>query len=442
MIIRFIIALTLITGLASAQCTLKIDSIRRSDVSCNGAKDGSIMVFSSAGSGAVSFSNGAVGSEILPLQGFNDASTISTISGTGPSNKWWSPSSCNSGAWFSHSSAEGCISGSAKYTGKTFTYNGCFLRSPQINMNGIDKITISFDITHSFSVNRPNDNLNFSVWVNNKYLSISSAIAINGVVGKTLYFNKQRNCERVEVTVDLSSVPSSSRSDFYFYFNSDSQYSNSLPYYVLLDNVSISKSAPVQTNNIFSNLSPGSYIIKAFDASGCSYVLSTPVVIAEPAAVKPIIYVNQSELSTSDFISYQWYLNGSPIQGGTGKKHVVVQNGTYMVEVMDAQGCKGLSDPFNYITTNNNNNKVSKEPYRAYPNPFSDFIEIKIPNNSTKQPLEVALYNMIGTVVYKGEVLPGGQMTIPAENLPGGNYFLKITGGSLNEVKRFVKRND
>lgn len=52
------------------------------------------------------------------------------------------------------------------------------------------------------------------------------------------------------------------------------------------------------------------------------------------------------ELSASpeDAASYQWWLNGSPIDGATSQTYVATGAGTYSVNVSDAFGCSGTSD--------------------------------------------------------------------------------------------------
>lgn len=51
-------------------------------------------------------------------------------------------------------------------------------------------------------------------------------------------------------------------------------------------------------------------------------------------------------LSTQSFSGYQWYLNGSPIQGATGQSYTAVEAGTYTVFVTNAWGCSAESPGF------------------------------------------------------------------------------------------------
>jgi hypothetical protein len=333
---------------ASAQCTLSIDSVLSSAVSCNGLNDGEITVFASGGNGAISFSNTAGGEVVSPNQPFDAATALSNASGSGPTNRWWSPSSCTGGASFQFSATQGCPAGSATYTGPFSGFAGCFLRSPQLNMNGIDLVTATFDLSNSFAANRPNDRLRFYVWVNNGYLSVPAAYTVNGNSGQFLNFNQANTCAPITVTVNLSSVPSNSRSDFLFYIEANCQYNNCTPYLAVVDNIVISEAAPTQASNVFSGLPAGNYPITVSDASGCQVSLPAPVTITQPpvltvsTTVFPATTVGGNQGSAIANVSggngaYTFAWNTNPPQNTAQASGLSA--GTYSVTVADAEGC-------------------------------------------------------------------------------------------------------
>ena len=234
----FIALLSLQILKLSAQCTLVIDSVITENVTCNGLSNGSMTVYASGGNGAISFSGSAGGGTVIsPNQPFDASNSISTASGSGPTNRWWSPSSCGGGAFFQYNVAQGCPAGSALYSGNSSGFAGCFLRSPQLNMNGIDDVVVSFDLTNSFSASRPNDRLRFYAWVNNGYLSVPAAYSVNGVSGQYYNFSQAGSCTPVSVSVDLSTIPTNNRSDFFFYIEANCQYNNCTPYQAIVDNI-------------------------------------------------------------------------------------------------------------------------------------------------------------------------------------------------------------
>jgi len=57
---------------------------------------------------------------------------------------------------------------------------------------------------------------------------------------------------------------------------------------------------------------------------------------------------NASALSTDDYMTYQWIMDGMDIPGATAQSHVPTQNGTYAVRVTDDRGCAGTSAGWNF----------------------------------------------------------------------------------------------
>jgi len=62
---------------------------------------------------------------------------------------------------------------------------------------------------------------------------------------------------------------------------------------------------------------------------------------------QPVIHRMDLLLSTSTFVTYQWYFNGQPIDGATTATCPIVDTGHYMVTVTDSEGCTGTSE--NYL---------------------------------------------------------------------------------------------
>lgn len=69
--------------------------------------------------------------------------------------------------------------------------------------------------------------------------------------------------------------------------------------------------------------------------SATSSVISTNV-LSNPT---PIITQNNVTLSTANFTQYQWYLNGSIINGATAQLYLATESGSYHVETVNSLGC-------------------------------------------------------------------------------------------------------
>lgn len=333
-----------------AQCTLEIQSLTSTPVSCNGQSDGTVTVNAIGGNGALSFSSGGSGSVISPNQPFNTSAALNTASGSGPLNQWWSPSSCTGGPYI-YSSTLGCPAGSAVYNGGSSSFGGCFLRSPQLNMNGIDLVTITFDLSNSYSPTRLNDRIRIYCWVNNSYMSIPANYTINGVSGQFLNFTEARNCQQVTVTVNLSGIPTNNRADFLFYIETSCGYSNCSPYQAIVDNIVISEAAPSQASNQFTGLPSGDFQVTVSDASGCT--VTQTIAVTQPDALvltttsTPSSTIGGNDGTASVTISggnsnpqISW--NTNPIQ--TTSTATGLAAGNYTVNVIDSQGCSAIEN--------------------------------------------------------------------------------------------------
>jgi len=326
-----------------SQCNLVLDSVVQQNVSCNGGSNGEFTAFASGGTAPYTFNTEESFSALLPVQPFN--SNVINNNTTAPTNVWFSPGSCSGGAAFIYNAASGCPPGAAVYNGTFSGFGGCFLRSPTVNMNGIDEAVIQFDFSNSFTASRPNDRMRIYIWVNGGYQS-SLPTTINGTAGNTIFFTELRTCQAMEARINLSSIPTNSRSDFMVYFEANCGYSNCSPFQAILDNIAIGQGAPGQASATFSNLAANTYPLVITDADGCS--VSTQVVITQPAIltgltnVQDVSTVNGSDGSISIIPSggtapYTLTWNTVPPQIITGLSNI--PQGNYSFTLTDANNC-------------------------------------------------------------------------------------------------------
>ena len=169
---------------------------------------------------------------------------LNTVGGSGPTNVWWSPSSCTTGGMIYFASG-GCPAGNVGFDGSFNSFYGCFLRSPAQNCTGLNSVIMTFDLSNSYFATQPNDRVYFNMWAptsaspGGTYIAAS---AVNGSPTDELFFSQLRNCENVEVEFDLSSV--TDKSAILFYLNASCAYNNSNVYSVRFDNISILEGSP------------------------------------------------------------------------------------------------------------------------------------------------------------------------------------------------------
>lgn len=180
---------------------------------------------------------GGSGATVAATQPFNASSALNTTAGSGPTNVWWSPSSCTTGGMVWNGST-GCTGGAVGFSGNWNNFYGCFLRSPAINATGLNTIVMKFDLSNSYFASQPNDRVYFNMWAptagspGGTYINASK---VNGVSTNNLYFTVARNCVSVEVEFDLSTV--TNKSAILFYINAACGYNNSNVYSIWSDNI-------------------------------------------------------------------------------------------------------------------------------------------------------------------------------------------------------------
>ena len=173
----------------------------------------------------------------------------------------------------------------------------------------------------------------------------------------------------------------------------------------------------------------GVYSRTITNAVGCDSVITLNLF------VRPAVIVSASALgfnlsATLGFSTYQWKLNGNVISGANTQTYTAVANGTYSVEVTDANGCKGTSNTVNITGVGIEN--LSNIRLTIYPNPAADIITIKTDERVT----DIDLFNAIGQKINVNLL---SNRLIVIKDLAAGAYSLIIHTTNGNVHKRFVK---
>jgi hypothetical protein len=178
----------------------------------------------------------------------------------------------------------------------------------------------------------------------------------------------------------------------------------------------------------------GDITVTASNSCGTSPA-QTLTVTVNPLPV-PVISMNSSVttdtlISTSAY-TYQWYLNGSILNGENNSVYVPQQNANYTVEVTDLNGCTGTSADFAYLTLGINDN-VSLHTLELFPNPATNFISIH--TNGSLLNNEIKILDITGNIVFKS-VLTNTENKIDVSKFSEGVYF--AVSGTAGE--KFISR--
>jgi hypothetical protein len=149
-----------------------------------------------------------------------------------------------------------------------------------------------------------------------------------------------------------------------------------------------------------------------------------------------IVKLSEFELKTSNPIvgeSYQWYLDGVAISGGTLSTLKVNVPGTYTVQTKDANGCKSPISPLLTILILS----LEKENIGAnvFPNPFHTAIKITFDKDFGNE-VSVSIFDIKGSLIYTKNSVQFNEM-IDLSKLSEGTYLLKLKALESNNTVYF-----
>jgi len=134
------------------------------------------------------------------------------------------------------------------------------------------------------------------------------------------------------------------------------------------------------------------------------------------------------------FVSYQWYLNDTIIIGATNSTYLTSISGNYVVEVIEGNGCSGISYILEFTFQTGLNERNESIPFRIFPNPTNGTIYLECLIN---EPYEVKVLNNLSQVVYEERSLNGKRLAIRLQR--SGIYYLRILVDGDMYVQKVVK---
>jgi len=168
-----------------------------------------------------------------------------------------------------------------------------------------------------------------------------------------------------------------------------------------------------------------------------SSLAATPatVIVHRP---EPQVYVMEDTLFvTETFEAYQWYRNGSLLEGATDSFYVVSLFGNHYVEVTDEYGCTGYSVVMEIGPPNGIDDIVS-ESLMIHPNPASTHLTITIRREVISH---VLLFDITGKELGLPPMLSETEksITLDVSGLPSGIYFGQVLLGESRRSFKWVK---
>ncbi len=145
------------------------------------------------------------------------------------------------------------------------------------------------------------------------------------------------------------------------------------------------------------------FLSKFIDTSSC-YLSSSPI----------LIRVGDTLKTTISYISYQWFLNGTPIAGATNSTYIVMANGLYTLSVRDSNNCKGTSVADSVLLGITN---LHEQSITIAPNPTAG--EVRVIGFS---PTRIQVFDIYSKLIKEANQTK----LISISDLPAGVYFFQL----------------
>ena len=173
------------------------------------------------------------------------------------------------------------------------------------------------------------------------------------------------------------------------------------------------------TASQYTALTSGAYALTVSNTA-CSVNTPTVDVVVFPLPDVPVITTDGSELTASGTGTYQWFLDNVLIDGAVNANYTPEQNGSYTVELTDANGCSSVSEALVWLSTGISNGHT--DGIHIAPNPGTGVFTI---SGAMADRYEVV--DTRGRIVDSGR--SSGDVTrIDLSHVSPGLYYVRIPG--------------
>lgn len=187
------------------------------------------------------------------------------------------------------------------------------------------------------------------------------------------------------------------------------------------------------------SLAADTYNITITDANSCS-TSQMFTVNALPLPTPPTVSVNDNMLTVpSNFLSYQWLLNGQVITGAIYDSYSILESGSYSIEVTGANGCSNTSTE-TFVTFTSLDAISNLEIFNISPNPFSKNILVEI-QVSERKDLKLEILDSNGKIVFLKKINIEEKIVYPIDlqELCSGIYYLNLKSAEGVVGKKIIK---
>jgi len=182
----------------------------------------------------------------------------------------------------------------------------------------------------------------------------------------------------------------------------------------------------------------GQYSIEGTNDAGCFGYSDTITFSVLPLPVAPLITQLGNTLESTPATTYQWWLNGAPINGADQQTYDVYLTGTYAVSITDAEGCAAISDTLFVLSTALA--EPSASDIRIWPVPAANELHVQWPTNIAAAQVKLEVLDAQGRLVERALAVTTGEFVLDLHGWASGIYSLRIEGDAGVQSVRFSVR--
>jgi len=171
------------------------------------------------------------------------------------------------------------------------------------------------------------------------------------------------------------------------------------------------------------------------------YTITEPALLVTTVTASQTYILNASVVGGTPPYSYSWVEQSQPgLELGTLSSYTVGSNGTYYVEVTDANNCTSQSNSTTYQENPSSTiGLVNEIKLSVYPNPFRQ--ETTVDFGKKISNATITIVDVYGKLIEMHELSNTDQYVIKGIDKASGVYFMEIEVEKqlLNNIKLIVK---
>ena len=198
----------------------------------------------------------------------------------------------------------------------------------------------------------------------------------------------------------------------------------------------------------------GNYWVEYRDENGCSAVSEEVAIeiLANPeipnlSIENNLLFITNPEILATDY-RFQWYLDGTAIEGATEMEYCIAVSGMYHLEIITASGCSNRSATLNIVynedfpncVSSTNDFLASSIGFQMFPNPAKEHFYLSFQLNQSEDVF-IKVMDVLGRTVFSYQesgVFGNLKKRIDSSNWTKGFYLVELRLGKKQLVEKLL----